>query len=443
MALSTSEAARMLGVTPRRVTELIRSGLLVAQRSGRSWEADEESVERRLSGERLRGRPKGGEPLRHLVRNYTLMCRNEEVVDLSFVRDRNTVASLERPKHPELLPVGACAAPGKASVRSMELWINERYIPQNRIGLAQLLERAGLPDPAALMFKTFGLNLTDQYWFRPQGADLDWEEINYFDNPVRGLGQQSGQGPDSGTPGMLPKWWEHRSGRYYLLKESQLGGREPYAELAATRMYSALLVEGDYVRYTLEEGERGPCSACACFTDRGTQLVTMRDLVRCYMGRRTTPPTAADYCDLLERVGVPHARAQVSKMLVCDYVDANDDRHDRNLGVIRDTASGEFLRVAPVFDNGRAFFGAASRKSQLADGLYHYDSNPFSSYPSVQLAQVQDFSWLDCDALAGLPAELARILGENEQAPAWFADAAAAQLELRVGRVAEACRERA
>ena len=41
MALSSSEAARMLGVTPRRVTELVRSGLLVAERNGRSWEIDE------------------------------------------------------------------------------------------------------------------------------------------------------------------------------------------------------------------------------------------------------------------------------------------------------------------------------------------------------------------------------------------------------------------
>ncbi len=50
MALSSSEAARMLGVTPRRVTELVRLGLLVAERNGRSWEIDEGSVERRLFG---------------------------------------------------------------------------------------------------------------------------------------------------------------------------------------------------------------------------------------------------------------------------------------------------------------------------------------------------------------------------------------------------------
>ena len=168
----------------------------------------------------------------------------------------------------------------------------------------------------------------------------------------------------------------------------------------------------------------------------------MRDLARCYTGKGAAPLSAGGYCALLERLGVPNARLQVSKMLVCDYVDANDGRHDRNLGVVRDTASGEFLRVAPIFDNGRAFFGAAVRRAQLADGLYRYDSSPFSPYPSVQLAQAEDLSWLDCGALAALPGELASIVGGNEQAPAWFAEAVERQLELRVERVAEACRER-
>lgn len=422
--------------------ELIGSGLLVAQREGRAWAVDKESVLQRASSEKIKGRPKGGEPRRHLIHEYTLMCKNEEVVDLSFAASRQEVASVEKPKNPQLLPVGASAVPGKTSVCCMGAWISERYIPKNRIGLDALLKAAGVSDPATLMFESFGLNLTDQYWFRPKGAQLDWEKINYFDNYLAGVAKDSGKGPDSGTPGMLKKWWEWREENYYqLVKESQIGGREPYAEAAATRLYERLLFASDYVPYTIEEGEKGPLSVCPCFTNRDTQLVTMRDLLRCFK-RDAERISVEEYVTLLEELGVPDAAKQVSKMLVCDYLSANDDRHTHNLGVIRSTGTGEYLGVAPIFDNGRGFFTAVRREEELTEGLYVYTANPFSSYANLQLASVPDTSWLDLGALEGFAEETGALLGSNPEAPAWFGEAAVKQLKRRVAYARDTFYER-
>ena len=47
--LTTSEAAEILGITPRRVVALIESGDLAAERFGRQWMVDERSVKDRAS----------------------------------------------------------------------------------------------------------------------------------------------------------------------------------------------------------------------------------------------------------------------------------------------------------------------------------------------------------------------------------------------------------
>ena len=33
-----------------------------------------------------------------------------------------------------------------------------------------------------LMFDSWGLNLSDQYWFKPVDIDVDWHDVNYFEN---------------------------------------------------------------------------------------------------------------------------------------------------------------------------------------------------------------------------------------------------------------------
>ena len=34
-----------------------------------------------------------------------------------------------------------------------------------------------------LLTRCFGQSLSDQYWISPQTGDLQWSDINFFDNP--------------------------------------------------------------------------------------------------------------------------------------------------------------------------------------------------------------------------------------------------------------------
>lgn len=168
----------------------------------------------------------------------------------------------------------------------------------------------------------------------------------------------------------------------------------------------------------------------------------MADLMRCY-GSTAHGMNAYDaYLHILSELDIPHARESLAKMLVCDFLAANEDRHEMNLGVVRDTETGSFTRVAPLFDNGRSFFFAARRKADLERKLFRYTAHPFSEYPTTQLAYVEDYAWFDPARLDGFPEELADILAANEEAPAWFPQASAEQFARRLERAIEMAEER-
>lgn len=129
-------------------------------------------------------------------------------------------------------------------------------------------------------------------------------------------------------------------------------------------------------------------------------------------------------------------------MIVCDFLSCNTDRHDLNLGLLRNVDTLEFVGVAPLFDNGRCFYFDAQRPSDLGEGIYFHTSRPFSEYPTVQLSLVDDYGWFDEDRLQGFTDEIASILGQNELLPDWFGERAAMQFSRQLDRVIEAKRER-
>lgn len=379
---------------------------------------------------------------------YTLMCKNHRVARLSYTRRTRTARLLETCDGCRWAPPGACGPDGRIDALNLNGWVSMRYVPHTREGLSGLLREAGCENPAELMFSSLGLNLSDQYWFLPDGMDLDWHDVNYFENPYVD-GRQNDVaavpghvlfGPVTSTGGQVVKRWERRGTRNYLVKGATAYNHEPFAELLATKLYELVLEPGDYVPYRLEWSNGEPRSACPCFVDVSTELATMDDLVRRYGDEDNPARTSrAAYIALLERQGISEARRAVDKMLVCDFLMANPDRHEYNLGALLDVESREVARVAPIYDNGRAFFYGARRAEQLTGGLFEYASNPFEAEPQRQLEQVEDFGWLDLGRLAGFADVVEDVLGGNEMLPSWFPGAAARQFELRaeqVGRTA-------
>jgi hypothetical protein len=384
------------------------------------------------------------------------MSRDHEILDFIYNSRNHTVGEVRALDGIAYAPLGILSSPGHPTATYTTEWIANRYIPSIRPRLAEALRELGYSHPAQMMFASFGLNLSDQYWFKPEGVSLDWHELNYFENDyddvlgrsmsrptsgdAPGLKLFDTRSPSAGTPGILPKWWERRNGIDYLVKGSSLNNREPYNEQLSTKLYTALLDERDYVLYTLEALGEQVFSACPCFIDATTELMPMRDVMSCYAPAHRRWDYRL-YVDACRSLGATDIERQLAKMLVCDFLTANPDRHDRNLGLIREVETLAIRSVAPIFDNGRAFFFAAQRPEELLDGLFFYQSTPFSEYPSAQLALVEDYSWYEPERLNGFSDTMREVLSKNPALPSEFIDAMAAQFSRRLERVNEAARE--
>jgi excisionase family DNA binding protein len=445
---STREAAAQLNVSVRRVNALIASGDLQAEKFGDVWAIDEQSVERLASNRRPAGRPRRDQKDPDLLDSYTLMNKNHAVLEFIFNRQRGIVVSLETLKDVAYAPPGACGRPGRPTPTALTGWIRDRYIPSVRPNLNKVLKELGLTQASELLFSSLGLNLSDQYWFRPAGSSLNWHEVNYFENDYtdilgRSLNNQqvvltrhNVASPSSGTPGVLPKWWERREGRNYLVKAGGYSNREPFNEVLASELYAVLLDEDDYASYWLEEVDGRAFSVCACMVDANTELIPLRDALSCYAGSDVRS-IYERYLRVGEELEAPGLECHLAKMLACDFLTANPDRHDLNLGLIRDVESLTYLGAAPIFDNGHAFYLAAYRPDELKRGLYQYESNPFSPYPLSQLALISDYDWYDPSRLTGFDDTIRRVLGQHPNLSEEWIEAIVAQFAYRLARLNE------
>ena len=417
--LTTSEAAEVLGVTPRRVIALVKSGDLTAERFGRQWMIDERSVRDRASAPKLSGRPKLGQKDLLALSTHTLMNRDHPVLDFTYDR-KGKRTRVERTYDEALwapLGVGRQARKPRKSWRppvpneiDLALWLEHRYMPPLRPEAARILRETGQPSTDMLMLSSLGLNLSDQYWFKPAGASLSWRDVNFFENDY--MATRPHRSPDSSTPGALEKWWEKRDGQNWLVKASSTAEeREPYNELLATQLCSRLLDAGEFVPYALEEHGGRACSVCPTLATSETEFVSAND-VATYFGITEGRDFYHGYARACDELGIPDAKTALAKMIVCDHVMANFDRHRANFGLIRNADTLDGWRIAPLFDNGAAFFSRAVIAELMLE-RYTWTSNPFEEYPLAQLARVEDMSWYDPDMLVGFTEEVQQVLGSN------------------------------
>ena len=438
--ITTVEAAHRLGVSSRRVLGLIHSGALDAQRHGGVWLVDEESVDRRLRTVSKRG----GRPPKGKGRNdveLLLMNRSHVIAEVVYDRKRHEFVKVGDLADTSRGPIGV-ATQRAMPLASLNEWWRGRGIPNARAGLQQLLDEAGADVPEELVWRNLGSSLSDQYWVRPIDSKLTWEDVSFFANDwelvsaltgPHAVGAPGNASPDNTSDGNLPKRWTLRNGTPVLQKFGGPLAQEPFNEIVATALHERLLEAGDFVRYEIAEVDGVAVSECGNF------LADHEEYVPAHYVRRILPerPDLDDFSHYLaccEKLGVKDARLGLSKMIVCDDVIANHDRHWRNFGLIRDVETLE-CRPAPLFDSGSSLWCNASLE-QLRTGEFSFESKPFYPEPARQLLLVEDFSWADHRALEGFVEEAIGILKRNplisERLP-FVRDA----LERRVRRMAD------
>jgi hypothetical protein len=247
--------------------------------------------------------------------------------------------------------------------------------------------------------------------------------INFFENGfdtrigmmlaglAGAIGDSSQPSPDITTGGQLRKWWEVDSeGRRVLLKEGRYPLlQEPYNEAIATELHARLLDQADYVSYSVVEHRGRPYSKCANMLASDEELVPCSHILNHTGGTRTYDGCVDAYCSL--GLGRKEAAEALGKMLVCDYILANHDRHLGNFGVIRNVESLDIVRIAPIFDTGNSLW--CDVPGPLA-GQYalDYESRPFYKGPREQMMLAQNLSWYEPSLLDGFADVVSSILSK-------------------------------
>ncbi|MDD6147289.1 MAG: HipA domain-containing protein [Oscillospiraceae bacterium] len=284
------------------------------------------------------------------------------------ILSKNTVVALWRNKElsvvrGDLLPLFL------RRVHDAEMWLESRAIDSHRAN-SRLLKKAlrlTEKDDISTVIHVNAATITDTYWVRPLGSDLQYEDIRFHDDYFANLAlrgtydsfNKAANSKRSRTPeltniGSFEKCWKLKDGKWWMYKKAN--HNELFSELFAAELGKALGF--DMALY-----------------ERGKGYVMSRDFTD---GARVNFEPASSFMGddenyeatvkVLQKL-CPAAVPNYVRMIFLDTIIANPDRHTNNYGVLRDADSGEITGFAPNFDNNMALIARGYPKMPTQNDL--------------------------------------------------------------------------
>ncbi|MCR5185100.1 MAG: excisionase [Bacilli bacterium] len=331
----------------------------------------------------------------------SLMHLNNQVVDLTISFETGRIHTIGDVYLKELLPIGV------KDIKSLLDWWNDRSIPLTRSGIRDALDKLNISDPKVLLLKCFGLSLSDQYWIKPKDENISWEDINFFENDFsEDLGtillngnkrkkELNLSSPDSTSVGNLKKRWKIINNKRVMMKGGSNPYRqEPFNEVVASEIASILGL--DSVQYSFFDDGDYPYSKCEDFINNSQDLVTAYQINK-VLKKNNNDSAYSHFVKCAHHLGIENVEDYLDKLIVFDFIIANEDRHFNNFGFIRDAITLKFIGPSPIFDSG-ASFGFDKLTFDIKP-FKDIVSKPFKEKPLEQLKLVKSFKWLSIDKL--------------------------------------------
>ena len=342
-------------------------------------------------------------PMKCVLMHKKIPVAQIELDDVSgFIQKIDTVYA------PEHLPVGVVIRQGLVDRAGLNDWWTERSIPASRSGVREALEILEVSNTKMLLLRCLGLSLSDQYWIKPEGSSLTWEEINFFENPFSddigdvlfGANKKANaldfSSPDSTSDGNLKKRWKILGGKRCLIK----GGSNPFRQQPFNEVIAAGIMERlgiPHVSYSLTWNKEAPYSVCEDFITEGTELVPAWRIIQTKK-KPNNESVYQHFVNCAEALGITGVVPFLDRMIVLDYIIANEDRHLNNFGAIRNADTLEWIGMAPIFDSGSSL-GYDKVAAEIRSDR-NVICKPFKNHHDEQLKLVTDYSWIDFDSLS-------------------------------------------
>ena len=353
---------------------------------------------------------------------YTLMHKNISVADVEIDEDLGVITNIDNISARDHLPVGVVHQlrhDETVDRYALNQWWAGRSIPASRMGVNEALEVLGVSSTKQLITKCLGLSLSDHYWLRPYNSNITWEAVNFFDNDFSddigdvlfGVNNKNVGfdfvSPDNTSDGNLQKRWKTIDGKRCLLKSGSAPySQQPFNEVIATMIMDRLGI--DHVPYSVTWIEDKPCSVCEDFVTKDTELVSAWRVLQ-LRPKANHENEYLHYVSLCKELGVDIVPA-LDRMIVLDYIIANEDRHFNNFGLLRNANTLEWSGAAPIFDSGTSLWYNKTASRFVASDII---CKPFKKTHGEQLKLVSSYDWFNISKLDGVEDEILNVLCED------------------------------
>ncbi len=301
---------------------------------------------------------------------FFLMHKDDIVAAIAIDDVSGAIVRVGRDGDRDLLPLG-----GRQSADALRKWWLRRAVPINQGHISRYVQEADIPSTQNLLVRNLGLSLSDHYWIKPISSELEWKDVSLFSNPFRdeigsrqitvpeeqAYAASSAYSPGASLQGDLIKKWIIQNGERCLIK----GNKSTNSQQSLNEVLASLLHKkqgfANYVSYQpcaiFTEGASRIGCICADFATEELEFIPAIDVV----ASKKCPNDVSQYAHFIT-ICAEHGmdedacRGFLEYQILTDFILTNTDRHLNNFGVLRNTKTLKFEKMAPIFDTGNSMF---------------------------------------------------------------------------------------
>ena len=254
-------------------------------------------------------------------------------------------------------------------VHNANKWLETRAIDSHRTNSRILKKALRLKekDDLSTVIHVNGATITDNYWVKPIDSSLCYADIRFSDDYFSRLAlrgayddfdsaakRKNTRTPELTNIGSFEKCWKLKDGKWWIVKTANHA--EQFSEMFIYKF-------GEALGMNMAHYERGRNVIKSLdFTDGASVNF---EPASTFMGDNE------DYEDVIQKLReiCPQAIPDYIRMIFLDTIVVNPDRHTSNFGLLRDTKTGEFIGLSPLFDHNLALISNSTPKIRKSPDL--------------------------------------------------------------------------